>query len=75
MAALGLGVDVRTVAKAGPAVTATVTLSLLLLVLVSLGLIPPCISDRRRVHPFRCVQARNQSRNRGMPTLSGVVGA
>ncbi len=39
MAALGLGVDVRTVAKAGPAVTATVTLSLLLLLLVSLGLI------------------------------------
>ena len=39
MAALGLGVDVRTVAKAGPAVTATVVLSLLALVGVSLGLI------------------------------------
>ena len=39
MAALGLGVDVRTVAKAGPAVTATVTLSLVMLVAVSLGLI------------------------------------
>jgi uncharacterized membrane protein YadS len=39
MAALGLGVDLRTVAKAGPAVTATVTLSLVLLILVSLGLI------------------------------------
>ena len=39
MAALGLGVDVRTVAKAGPAVTATVTASLVLLLVVSLGLI------------------------------------
>ena len=39
MAALGLGVDVRTVAKAGPAVTATVVLSLVMLVAVSLGLI------------------------------------
>ena len=39
MAALGLGVDLRTVAKAGPAVTATVTLSLLGLLTVSLGLI------------------------------------
>jgi uncharacterized integral membrane protein (TIGR00698 family) len=39
MAALGLGVDVRTVAKAGPAVTATVTLSLLMLLVVSLVLI------------------------------------
>lgn len=39
MAALGLGVDVRTVAKAGPAVTATVVVSLLGLVVVSLGLI------------------------------------
>ena len=39
MAALGLGVDVRTVAKAGPAVTATVTISLVLLMLVSLALI------------------------------------
>ena len=39
MAALGLGVDVRTVAKAGPAVTATVTLSLLLLIFASLILI------------------------------------
>ena len=39
MAALGLGVDVRTVARAGPAVTATVTLSLVMLVIVSLVLI------------------------------------
>ena len=39
MAALGLGVDVRTVAKAGPAVTMTVVLSLLALMGVSLGLI------------------------------------
>ena len=39
MAALGLGVDVRTVAKAGPAVTGTVIISLLLLLAVSLGLI------------------------------------
>ena len=39
MAALGLGVDERTVAKAGAPVTATVVLSLLLLLLVSLGLI------------------------------------
>ncbi len=39
MAALGLGVDVRTVAKAGPAVTLTVTLSLVMLVVVSLVLI------------------------------------
>ena len=39
MAALGLGVDVRTVAKAGPAVTATVTLSLVMLLIVSLVLI------------------------------------
>ncbi len=39
MAALGLGVDVRTVAKAGPAVTATVTISLVALFLVSLALI------------------------------------
>ena len=39
MAALGLGVDVRTVPKAGPAVTATVTLSLLLLLGVSLAVI------------------------------------
>ena len=39
MAALGLGVDVRTVAKAGPAVTATVLASLAMLLVVSLGLI------------------------------------
>ena len=39
MAALGLGVDVRTVARAGPAVTATVTISLAALFLVSLALI------------------------------------
>lgn len=39
MAALGLGVDVRTVAKAGPRVTAAVTLSLLALLAISLGLI------------------------------------
>jgi uncharacterized integral membrane protein (TIGR00698 family) len=39
MAALGLGVDVRTVAKAGPAVTLTVTLSLAMLLVVSLALI------------------------------------
>ena len=39
MAALGLGVDVRTVARAGPAVTLTVVTSLLLLAMVSLGLI------------------------------------
>ncbi len=39
MAALGLGVDIRTVAKAGPAVTATVVISLLILLVVSLGLI------------------------------------
>lgn len=39
MAALGLGVDVRTVAKAGPAVTGTVILSLVMLLAVSLGLI------------------------------------
>ncbi len=39
MAALGLGVDVRVVARAGAAVTATVTLSLVLLGAISLGLI------------------------------------
>lgn len=39
MAALGLGVDVRVVAKAGPRVTATVTLSLVALGLVSYALI------------------------------------
>lgn len=39
MAALGLGVDVRVVAKAGGRVTAAVTLSLLALATVSLGLI------------------------------------
>ncbi|ONG47327.1 hypothetical protein BKE38_23885 [Pseudoroseomonas deserti] len=39
MAALGLGVDVRSVAQAGPRVTATVVVSLLGLGLASLGLI------------------------------------
>ena len=39
MAALGLGVDVRVVAKAGVRVTAAVTLSLVVLGVVSLGLI------------------------------------
>ncbi len=39
MAALGLGVDIRVVAKAGPRVTSTVTLSLLLLGAVALLLI------------------------------------
>ena len=39
MAALGLGVDVRTVAKAGPRVTAAVTLSLVVLGVISLALI------------------------------------
>lgn len=39
MAALGLGVDVRSVAGAGPRVTAAVTISLLVLIGISLGLI------------------------------------
>jgi uncharacterized integral membrane protein (TIGR00698 family) len=39
MAALGLGVDIRAVAKAGPRVTGAVTLSLVVLGLISLGLI------------------------------------
>jgi uncharacterized integral membrane protein (TIGR00698 family) len=39
MAALGLGVDIRTVAKAGPRVTLAVTLSLLGLAAISYGLI------------------------------------
>jgi uncharacterized integral membrane protein (TIGR00698 family) len=39
MAALGLSVDLRSVAKAGPRVTATVVLSLLVLAAISLGLI------------------------------------
>jgi uncharacterized integral membrane protein (TIGR00698 family) len=39
MAALGLGVDVRVVAKAGVRVTAAVTLSLVVLAAISLGLI------------------------------------
>ncbi|MEJ1978514.1 MAG: putative sulfate exporter family transporter [Acetobacteraceae bacterium] len=39
MAALGLGVDVRVVAKAGPRVTAAVTGSLVVLAAISLGLI------------------------------------
>lgn len=39
MAALGLGVDIRTVAKAGPRVTAAVTLSLIVLGAISYGLI------------------------------------
>jgi uncharacterized integral membrane protein (TIGR00698 family) len=39
MAALGLGVDIRVVAKAGLRVTAAVTLSLIVLGLISLGLV------------------------------------
>ena len=39
MAALGLGVDVRVVARAGARVTAAVTLSLILLAIISFGLI------------------------------------
>lgn len=39
MAALGLGVDVRTVASAGPRVTLVVTLSLLILATIAVGLI------------------------------------
>jgi uncharacterized membrane protein YadS len=39
MAALGLGVDVRVVAKAGARVTAAVTASLIVLGIISLGLI------------------------------------
>jgi len=39
MAALGLSVDIRSVAQAGPRVTATVVLSLLVLGVISLGLI------------------------------------
>ena len=39
MAALGLGVDVRTVAKAGARVTAAVTLSLVVLAAISWALI------------------------------------
>ena len=39
MAALGLGVDVRVISKAGPRVTAVVTLSLIALGAVALGLI------------------------------------
>jgi uncharacterized membrane protein YadS len=39
MAALGLGVDVRTVAKAGLRVTSAVTLSLVVLGLISFALI------------------------------------
>lgn len=39
MAALGLGVDIRTVAKAGPRVTLAVTLSLIGLAAISFGLI------------------------------------
>ena len=39
MAALGLGVDIRAVAKAGLRVTGAVTLSLVVLGLISLGLI------------------------------------
>ncbi len=39
MAALGLGVDVRTIAKAGPRVTAAVTASLIVLGVISYGLI------------------------------------
>lgn len=39
MAALGLGVDIRVVAKAGPRVTLAVTLSLIVLGVISFGLI------------------------------------
>jgi uncharacterized membrane protein YadS len=39
MAALGLGVDLRSVARAGPRVAAAVTLSLVLLLGLSLGLV------------------------------------
>ena len=39
MAALGLGVDIRVVAKAGPRVTGAVTLSLIVLGMISFGLI------------------------------------
>ena len=39
MAALGLGVDVRTVAKAGLRIASAVTLSLIVLGLISFGLI------------------------------------
>ena len=39
MAALGLGVDIRIVAKAGLRVTTAVTLSLIVLGLISFGLI------------------------------------
>jgi uncharacterized membrane protein YadS len=39
MAALGLGVDIRTVAKAGPRVIAAVTLSLIVLAAISYALI------------------------------------
>lgn len=39
MAALGLGVDIRVIAKAGPRVTAAVTLSLIVLGLISFGII------------------------------------
>ena len=39
MAALGLGVDIRVVAKAGPRVTGAVTVSLIVLGLISFGLI------------------------------------
>lgn len=39
MAALGLSVDIRSVAKAGPRITATVVLSIFVLMTISLGLI------------------------------------
>jgi uncharacterized membrane protein YadS len=39
MAALGLGVDVRTVVKAGARVTLAVVLSIIALALISLGMI------------------------------------
>ena len=39
MAALGVGVDVRVVAKAGLRVTAAVTLSLIVLGIISFGLL------------------------------------
>lgn len=39
MAALGLGVDIRTIARAGSRITAAVTLSLIALIVISYGLI------------------------------------
>ncbi len=61
MAALGLGVDVRSVVKAGPRVTLAVVRSLAALTAVSLGLIrllgiadgSPPLAASRRVEPNR----------------------